>query len=222
MATVTERGAPRRNRVTPLGTIVATPERGLLMGNRGCLHDDHGRIVRHSRGQRWISCVPTRPGTRRQLMAPGQYTELFFLDEPTALAAGHRPCAQCRPSAFVAFAVAWARATGLAIRPSATTIDAALAGERGERSLVRPADLPEGAMAAEPDADVCWLIDGGGMRRWSFGGYGSSRALPPTPMVALTPPSIIAVLRAGYVPLTARAPFGVTATAASAARSGDR
>ena len=198
---------PLRNRVTPFGEIVATPERGALMGNRVCLHDDQGTIVRQSRTQRRISCVPTWPGTRRKLMAPGRYTELFFRDEPTALAAGHRPCAQCRRAAFYAFAKARARASGLDRLPTAAEVDAVLDAERGTRPLVDPANLPDGAIVAAPDSDACWLIDRGPMRRWSVGGYGAPEALPDLAMVALTPPSIIATLHAGYVPLRVSLPF---------------
>jgi len=92
--------APRQNRVTPFGDIVATPERGNLMGNRGCLHDEAGNIVRTSNGRAWISCLLAWSGIRRTLMAPSHYTELFFLDEPTALAAEHRPCGSCRAAAL--------------------------------------------------------------------------------------------------------------------------
>ncbi|WP_156405389.1 hypothetical protein [Sphingomonas sp. Root710] len=120
--------APLRNRVTPFGEIVATPHRGSLMGNRGCLHDDEGNIVRYEHPERsaWISCVLAWPGVRRQLMQPECYTELFFLDEATALAAGHRPCGECRPEQLQAFKEAWARAYGLRRLPRVQAIDAEL------------------------------------------------------------------------------------------------
>lgn len=152
MPTIAGHTSPLQNRVTPFGDIVATSERGLLMGNRGCLHDDHGTIVRQSRTQRWISCEPTWPGTRRQLRAPGRYTELFFLDEPTALATGHRPCCQCRRAAFVALATAWARASGKVRLSGAAEIDAVLDAERGKRPLVDPTDLPDSAIMARRTA----------------------------------------------------------------------
>ena len=155
-------------------------------------------------------------------MAPGHYTELFFLDEPTALAAGHRPCARCRCAAFLAFATAWARAAGLAALPTAPEIDAALALERGTRLLVDPADLPDGAIVSEQDGKSCWLIDDGCKYRWSVGGYGPLEALPRTAMVALTSPSIIAVLRAGYMSLRLQPPSNVTATSPTSGRSVDR
>ena len=99
------------NRVTPLGELIATPERGLVYGNRGCLHDEGGEIRRFYATKRWIACRLSFRGRRRSpLMAPGRFTELFFLDEATALAAGHRPCAECRHARFIDFCHAWARA----------------------------------------------------------------------------------------------------------------
>src|SRR5690349_12183499 len=88
---------PLQNRVTPLGDLIATPERGLVYGNRGCLHDANGRIKRRWATRRWISCRLEFKGWHRsKLMQPGKFTELFFLDEATAFSAGHRPCALCR------------------------------------------------------------------------------------------------------------------------------
>jgi hypothetical protein len=92
---------PRQNRVTPFGEVVAVPERGSFMGERGVLHDDEGRIRRAWQLKRWIVCVLEFRGRKRRVMTPGRYTELFFLDEATALAAGHRPCAECRHARFV-------------------------------------------------------------------------------------------------------------------------
>ena len=90
---------PRQKRVTPFGSIIPTPERGTFLGNRGVLHDEHGRIRRPWQLKRWIVCVLQFRGRKRTVMTPGRYTELFFLDEATALAAGHRPCAECRQRA---------------------------------------------------------------------------------------------------------------------------
>ena len=87
---------PRQNRVTPFSTLIATPARGRWLGNRGCLHDDHGQVRRLYQNRRWIICLLDFKGVRRQLMQPGRWTELFILDEATALAAGHRPCAYCQ------------------------------------------------------------------------------------------------------------------------------
>ena len=99
---------PRQNRVTPAGDIIATPERGTFFGNRGVLHDDQGRIRRTWQLKRWLICVLEYKGRRRTVMTPGRYTELFFLDEATALAAGHRPCAECRRERYNAFCAAGA------------------------------------------------------------------------------------------------------------------
>src|SRR5437899_3068734 len=101
---------PLQNRVTPFGDLIATEARGLLMGNRGRLHDAGRRIVRYAQGRRWIACLTSFRGRRRTVMSPGSYTELFFLDEAVALSAGHRPCAECRRQDYLRFQPAWARA----------------------------------------------------------------------------------------------------------------
>ena len=100
---------PLRNRVTPLGDIVATEHRGTLMGNRGVLHDDDGMLRRDWQVRRWIACRLEFRGRHRELLQPRRWTELFFLDEATALAAGHRPCAECRNADFRRFQAAWLR-----------------------------------------------------------------------------------------------------------------
>src|ERR1700722_14212140 len=144
---------PRQNRVTPFGEIIAAPERGTFMGNRGVLHDDEGHIRRAWQLKRWIVCVLEFRGRKRQVMSPGRYTELFFLDEATALAASHRPCAECRHARFLAFCNAWGTAhpgDGTSARPSATVIDERLhaeriAPDRSKRSFVAALDqLPNG------------------------------------------------------------------------------
>jgi hypothetical protein len=94
---------PLQNRVTPYGEIVALPDRGLVMGNRGILHDDARHIVRSWQVRRWIACRIAFRGRRRQLMQPHSYTELFFLDEATAFSAGHRLCAECRHADYQRF-----------------------------------------------------------------------------------------------------------------------
>src|SRR5579859_4671772 len=124
---------PRQNRVDPFGHLIATPARGTLMGNRGCLHDNGDRPVRSYQSRRWIICVLDFKGRTRQPMPPGRYTSLFFLDEATALAAGHRPCAECQRARFNDFRLHWAAANpdlahgGL---PLADVIDSALHRER--------------------------------------------------------------------------------------------
>jgi len=99
---------PLQNRVTPLGELVADPARGLIYGNRGCLHDATGRIRRRYNGKRWIGCrLEFRGWLRRPLLQPDRFTELFFLDEATAFAAGHRPCALCRRADYDRFGEIW-------------------------------------------------------------------------------------------------------------------
>src|SRR5579863_6409603 len=103
---------PRQNRVTPFGDIIAAPERGMVFGNRGVLHDDRGRIRRAWQVKRWLLCQLQFRGRHRPLAEPGRYTALFFLDEATGLAAGHRPCFECRRARFLAFRDAWASGNG--------------------------------------------------------------------------------------------------------------
>ena len=103
---------PRQNRVTPYGELIAVPDRGMFWGNRGPLLDREGRLVRYSRGPAWVICVLSFKGRRRQQWTPGRLTELYFLDEATGLAAGHRPCGECRYREYQAFKHAWARDAG--------------------------------------------------------------------------------------------------------------
>src|SRR3954452_4626004 len=161
---------PLQNRVTPLGEIVADPARGLVYGNRGCLHDAGGRIVRHHAGRRWIACRLAFRSRRRELLRPGRYTELFFLDEATALAAGHRPCAACRHADYDALLALWRE-----LHPAdagADAIDARLHAERldggGRARRLHEADvgdLPDGAFVLCDGAP--WLVLGAGLGRWA-------------------------------------------------------
>src|SRR5215472_16656696 len=114
---------PLENRVDPYGTLFRTPARGTMMGNRGgVIHNDEREIVRRYRSRRWIACVLEFRGRKRIVMSPRRYTELFFLDEAVALAAGHRPCAECRRARYNAFRLAW----NTAQPPPADEMDAAL------------------------------------------------------------------------------------------------
>jgi hypothetical protein len=202
---------PLQNRVTPTGEIVADPGRGLLMGNRGCLHGPDRRLgAARWRSKLWICCVLAWKGVRRDPMPPGRWTALFFLDEATALAAGHRPCAYCRRADFVAFAEAWRAAHGTAKvreRPRAGEIDARLHAERvdprSRRQRTRPAvagELPDGVMVRAGGA--AGLLAGGAVLPWTFAGYRAPVPLPPaTPVELLTPPATVAAIAAGYRPL---------------------
>ena len=191
---------PRQNRVPPLGELVAVPERGLVYGNRGCLHDDRGRIRRRYAGRRWIACrLEFRGWHRSPLMQPGRFTELFFLDEATALAAGHRPCALCRRADYERFGAIW---SGLhAGEAGADAIDARLHAERlAPRPPARLDDLPDGAFVLREGQP--WLVLGRQLRRWTPAGY-AERAdrRAPGPAALVTPPSLVEVLRAGWEPL---------------------
>jgi hypothetical protein len=202
---------PRQNRVTPFGDILVTPERGTFMGNRGVLHDAGGRIRRAWQVKRWIVCVLEFRGRRRQVMAPSRYTELFFLDEATALAAGHRPCAECRHARFLDFCNAWRTAhprRGALPRPAADEIDGRLhaerlAPDRSKRTFVAALDgLPDGVFVTVAAwGQRAYLVRGGHLLAWSPGGYGERRRRPRGEEVrVLTPPSTVKAIRAGYVP----------------------
>jgi hypothetical protein len=202
---------PKQNRVTPLGEIIATPERRTVMGNRGVLHDVDGNIRRPWQVKRWLICVLAFRGRHRTVMTPNRYTELFFLDEATALAAGHRPCAECRHDRFLAFCSAWANANPGATRsqrPTAEEIDCRLHGERvaadrTKRSFVASLDeLPDGVFVRHVDwGEDAYLVRGGGLLSWSAGGY-TRRIVRPrkADVLVLTPASTVAAIRAGYVP----------------------
>jgi len=187
---------PLQNRVTPLGDVVAVPERGLVYGNRGCLHDAGGRIVRLYGTRRWIACRLEFKGWHRSpLMQPGKLTELFFLDEATAFAAGHRPCAECRRKDYGRF-LALTRATG------ADEIDARLHEERLDGRTRRLhelpfADLPDGAFVLH-DGDP-YVVLGRELLRWTSGGYTERVVRPPRgAATVVTPPSTLAALHGGW------------------------
>ena len=204
---------PLQNRVDPFGEIHAVPTRGTLMGNRGgCLHDNRRQLGRRRWISRhWIACVLVFKGRQRTIMTPGRYTELFFLDEATALAAGHRPCFECRWQEARAFATAWAYAFGLLQPPRADAMDVRFHAERlvstrtsASSSRVHPAELPNGAMVTFPTDESdrsAWLVQDGKLWRWSFAGY--SLAMPVAAVKEaelITAPAIVAALAAGYRP----------------------
>jgi hypothetical protein len=193
---------PRRNRVTPFGDIIATPARGLVYGNRGVLHDPDGRLVRTWQVRRWLACRLEFRGRHREQMRPGHYTELYFLDEATALAAGHRPCSECRHVDYLRFRQAWMDThAGRAVR--ADDMDRILHEERIDRAgaklthQARLGDLPDGAMISADDR--AWLVHGDELMAWSASGYTDRRTRSGSETVALlTPPSTVAVMRAGF------------------------
>jgi len=192
--------------VTPFGNLIAVPARGTLMGNRGCLHDESGAIRRPYVGKRWIICLLQFKGRRQTIMTPGRYTHLFFLDEATALAAGHRPCAECQRERFNLFRTLWAKGNvelGLPDRPTAVQVDEVLHGERinpkGARVTYhsRLGDLPAGTFVRLGEG--AYLVWGDRLLRWSPGGY--DLALPRRSDIevdVLTPRSTVRALAAGY------------------------
>ena len=193
---------PLQNRATPLGDLVADPARGLVYGNRGCLHDAAGRIRRRYAGKRWISCrLQFRGWHRHPLLQPGRFTELFFLDEATAFAAGHRPCALCRREDYDRFSAMWQE-----LRPGqvgADAMDAQLHTERvapETRAQLHHAsaldELPDGAFVLREG--VPWLVLGARLLRWTPAGYVERGARPGGQAVLITPPSLVGVLRAGW------------------------
>jgi len=178
------------------------------MGNRGVLHDAQKRIVAEHRLERWITCVLTFRGRHREVFTPGRYTELFFLDEATSLAAGHRPCAECRRSRYEEFRAAWARGRGEAAAaplPSAVAIDAVLHAERlspdgGKKTYEAPlSSLPDGTMVEHGGRAHLWRR--GALVPWSFTGYGTRvPALAGGIVTVLTPHSTVRTIAAGFVP----------------------
>jgi hypothetical protein len=180
---------PLQNRVTPSGELIATPARGLVFGNRGRLHDDQRRIRRHHTGKRWIACRLEFRGRHRDPMPPGRYTGLFFLDEATAFAAGHRPCAECRHEDYERFAaLCGARAHAIDAR-----LHTERRGPRQERALDT---LPDGAFVLH-DGEP-WVVLGRELLRWTPGGYVERLDRPGGSMTVVTPALIVDVLRAGW------------------------
>ena len=199
---------PLQNRVLPDGSIVATRARGTMMGNRGgAFHTDIQTLgARHGHSRQWICCVLEFKNRHRQVMQPRRYTELFFLDEATALAAGHRPCFECRRTAALDFAARWnicRRETG---RATADHMDRILHAERLDQNGAKR--IHKATIETLPDST--FFRHSGGVARtagryiqaWSLGGYGKHLPRPKGIEVeVLTPRSIVAVLGAGYVPV---------------------
>jgi hypothetical protein len=210
---------PLQNRVTPFGEIVATPERGTMFGNRGGrFHDPRTLSLKRRRfaSRRWICCELSFKSRRRKVFGDG-YTELFFLDEATALAAGHRPCFECRYRDAVRFRDAFGRGNRLQHWPRAEEMDICL---HIERRSPRPAlndwrNLPDGTMIAE--GGTALLVLAGKLFTWTAAGYLGHRKLEPGRFHLLTPPSIVAALSAGY-----RARLHASALALTSVNEGER
>jgi hypothetical protein len=198
---------PLQNRVTPFGELIAVAARGTLMGNRGCLHDERRRIRRRFVGRRWIHCVLEFKGRHRAVMTPHRYTELFFLDEATALAAGHRPCAECQRERYLDFRAHWAGARGArttSAPPSVDEIDRVLHAERlepagGKRTYhTRVAQLPVGVLVTDAE-DRPHLVVDDALLPWTPTGYADAIRQPLDAVRVLTPPSIVRAIDHGYV-----------------------
>lgn len=199
---------PLQNRVLPTGDITAIPARGTFTGNRGIIHRDDktlgtARWSHHA----WICCTLDWQGRKRPVMTGRNWTELFFLDEATAFAAGHRPCGYCRRAAYRAFVEAWTQATGS--RPSAKAMDKVLHPARvtRDRRQVRYqatlADLPPGTFVLQDGTPH--LIWQDALLPYGPDGYGEPVRLGGLDKVTvLTPKPIVAVLQAGYLPQVAR------------------
>lgn len=214
---------PLQNRVDPFGRIIRTPERGHWMGNRGVLHNERQQIGRTFRLKAWITCRLEFKGRWRKVMSPGKWTELFFFDEATAFAAGHRPCFECRREDAIRFKRAWVegnREYGFDEKTPVGKIDEILHSQRIEKNGLKVrydagfAALPSGTFI-EWKGDA-WLVKDGFVYKWSPGGYaagvpGPEAAVgdgpaavdgegPPALVTVLTPRSVVNAFRAGYVP----------------------
>lgn len=199
---------PLQNRVLPNGNIVASSSRGTLMGNRGLLHNDLKELTRPFRLKAWVTCELTFKGRKRQLMAPGMYTELFFLDEVTALAAGHRPCAECRRERFNEFKQAWQEAHSQSAdsKIKVAEIDSLLHVQRmspdGSNAKWKAGltDLPVGTVI-ECD-DRFYAVHTRGLLPWSLDGYGKPvNGMEMGEVTVVTPRATVAALAAGFRPV---------------------
>jgi hypothetical protein len=191
-----------RNRVTPMGDIVAIPLRGAWAGNRGIVHSGHD-IVRFHGGDHWITCALRFKGRHVEQWAPRRFTWLFFHDEAVSFAAGHRPCGECRHRDYTAFRDAWPGGNDAA-PPTARQMSRRLHGERLIRGTRRRrlheldwSDLPDGAFVLRGGTPA--LVTGPRLVEWGWDGYRSRRPRPARGQATvITPPSTLAVLRAGY------------------------
>lgn len=199
---------PLQNRVAPDGTIFSDPARGMLMGNRGGqMHDDQRQLTgRRWVSKAWIACVLSYQDRHEAIMAPGHYTQLFFLDEATALAAGHRPCALCRRRDFARFMDLWRDVHKLRERRRVAGVDRVLhaerlTGDRKKRTCAgRAGELPSGTLVSIATGPQ--LLWDGKFHPWTPSGYLAPSTQPAAALVeVLTPPSILAILAAGYQPI---------------------
>ncbi|MEZ5922786.1 MAG: hypothetical protein R3D57_00205 [Hyphomicrobiaceae bacterium] len=199
---------PLQNRVAPTGALEAVEARGLMMGNRGGqFHRPEGRLgLRRWASRAWIACRLEWKGRHEDIWADRHYTQLFFLDEATALAAGHRPCALCRRADFNRFAALWGAVEGQNEAPRVATMDDVLHRQRwasrgrSSEAPVAASSLPDGSMLLV--GEVPHLVMNDRIWRWTFEGY-CSEHLPAAEIegTPITPPAIRRVLAAGYRPM---------------------
>jgi hypothetical protein len=198
-----------QNRVNPWGALCAVSDRGQLMGNRGILHNEHNNIVRAWKHKAWVTCLLQFKDIQRpKPFSQGNYSELFFLDEVTAFAAGHRPCNFCQRARAQEFKEAWVRANIPAAEQQAVTmpdVDKVLHAERAIRGggkktyPCRLSELPRGAMFDL--GGVAYAVGLDGVHHWSFSGYGPAVAMDSNATVeVLTPASVVRTFSAGFVP----------------------
>jgi hypothetical protein len=200
---------PLQNRVDPFGQLIRTTARGAWMGNRGLIHNEHQQIVRQFRLKAWITCRLEFKGRHREVMSPGLYTELFFLDEATAFSAGHRPCAECRREDYNRFKAAWVKGNpsfGFDVKTTIGNIDEILQRERMDENgskvmyTERLDKLPGGSFIEH--RGMPYIIKQTNLvAAWTPSGFEKAIELPQRiEVVVLTPRSIINAFRAGYVP----------------------
>jgi hypothetical protein len=200
-----------QNRVNPFGDIIKTEARGAWMGNRGVIHNHQQELVKPFKLKAWLICKLEFKGRKRPVMAPNQYTELFFMDEATAFAAGHRPCFECRRPDYDNFKSLWLKGNpeyGFNLKTSIQQIDEILHQERVDAAKAKvtfeakPNELPNGSFIAHNQN--AYLIWDGLMYQWSPFGYEKGIALPGADKVqVLTPKSSVNTFKAGYVPQVA-------------------
>jgi hypothetical protein len=199
---------PLQNRVDPFGVIRAVPERGTMMGNRGGrIHDPETKtLYRRYASRRWIACVCEFRGRHREVMGKS-YTELFFLDEVTAFAAGHRPCAECRRADFNRFMECWRQAFKISNKFSVDAVDEVLHRERcvsgtlrEEIDVLAVVDCPDGVIICAGKS--AFALRRGKALQWGFSGYGEPAPVSSLkgPLKLLTPPSIVKAFQSGYSP----------------------
>jgi hypothetical protein len=202
---------PLQNRVNPFGTLVATPARGAWTGNRGVIHNERKEIIKNHAVKYWITCALEYKDFRRKVMSPNRWTELFFLDEATAFAAGHRPCGFCRYADFKRFKNLWVTANGeqygLTDKTKMDVIDAIIHLERLDKNGLKKTfkailtTLPDGSFITFDKISEAYLWFQQNLYEWSFDGYTQVVQFDKSQEVnVLTPLSYVAVFKAGYVP----------------------